>query len=272
MSGGRLAGKVALISGTAGGQGRAAARLFAAEGATVWGCDLEAERDAETVALVRAAGGDMSSLHPVDLTEGEPGDATCGTGRWIAEGVARHGRIDILYNNASTARMRRIDDPEIWPAWRYTIRGELDLVFATIVAAWPHLVAQDGGAAIVNTASTAALRGLPLPINGGGSSAGHSAAKAGVVAITRQAAAEGAPHGIRVNALLPGLIEAPVTANIFDKPGARERIAARVPLRRVGQPEDVAKAALFFACDDSAWITGQTLVVDGGTTSIVEER
>jgi NAD(P)-dependent dehydrogenase (short-subunit alcohol dehydrogenase family) len=265
MTGGRLAGKVAFISGTGGGQGRAAALLFAAEGARVWGCDRDADRSGETVELVRAGGGDMDALHGVDLTDDG------GAPAWIDEGITRHGRIDILYNNASTARMRRIDDPEIWPTWRYTIRGELDLVFATIVAAWPHLVAASG-ATIVNTASTAALRGLPLPINGGGSSAAHSAAKAGVIAVTRQAAAEGAPHGIRCNALLPGLIEAPVTASIFATPGARERIAARVPLRRVGQPQDVAKAALFFASDDSAWITGQTLVVDGGTTSIVEEN
>jgi meso-butanediol dehydrogenase/(S,S)-butanediol dehydrogenase/diacetyl reductase len=271
MSAGRLAGKVAFISGTAGGQGRAAARLFAAEGARVWGCDLDAGRDAETVELVRAGGGEMEAVHPIDLADGEPHDAGAGAARWIAAGLERFGRIDILYNNASTAQMRRIDDPEIWPTWRYTIRGELDLVFATIVAAWPHLIAQDGGASIVNTASTAALRGLPLPIRGGGSSAAHSAAKAGVLAVTRQAAAEGAPHGIRCNAILPGLIEAPVTADIFAVPGARERIAARVPLGRVGQPEDVARAALFFASDDSAWITGQTLVVDGGTVSIVQE-
>ncbi|MCW2986880.1 MAG: dehydrogenase [Conexibacter sp.] len=265
MSGDRLAGKVAFISGTAGGQGRAAALLFAAEGAQVWGCDLDGERNAETVDMVGAAGGDMDALAPLDLT------ADDGPARWIADGIARYGRIDILYNNASTARMRRIDDPDIWATWRYTIAGELDLVFATIVAAWPQLVAQ-GGASIVNTSSTAALRGLPLPINGGGSSAAHSAAKAGVLAVTRQAAAEGAPHGIRCNAVLPGLIEAPVTANIFDQPGARERIAARVPLRRVGQPEDVARAALFFASQDSSWVTGQTLVVDGGTVSIVEDN
>ncbi|MDO8212059.1 SDR family NAD(P)-dependent oxidoreductase [Conexibacter sp. CPCC 206217] len=264
MSGGRLAGRVAFISGTAGGQGRAAALLFAREGAAVFGCDLDAEGSEETLRLVRAEGGTIASLHPLDLTEED------GPRRWIAAGVERFGRIDVLYNNASTAIMRRIEDDDAWSSWRYTIRGELDLVFATIVAAWPQLVAQDGTVSIVNTSSTAALRGLPLPIGGGGSCAAHSAAKAGVLALTRQAAAEGAAHGIRCNAVLPGLIEAPVTAPIFAAPGARERIAASVPLRRVGQPEDVAFAALYFACEESAWVTGQTLVVDGGTVSIVE--
>ncbi|HEY4094790.1 MAG TPA: SDR family NAD(P)-dependent oxidoreductase [Baekduia sp.] len=266
MSAGRLAGKVAFISGTAGGQGRAAALLFAREGAAVFGCDLNAEGDAETVALVTEQGGEMASLHPLDLT------AEDGPQCWIAAGIERFGRIDILYNNASTTIMRRIEDDDAWSSWQYTIRGELDLVFATILAAWPHLMAQEDGASIVNTSSTAALRGLPLPITGGGSCAAHSAAKAGVLAVTRQAAAEGAPHRIRCNAILPGLIEAPVTASIFAPPGARERIAATVPLRRIGQPQDVAHAALFFASDESSWVTGQTLVVDGGTVAIVENR
>ncbi len=260
---GRLAGKTAFVSGTAGGQGRAAAQLFAREGAIVWGCDMDAEGAQETVRLVRAEGGTIESLHPLDLTAEE------GARRWVDAGVARFGRIDVLYNNASTAIMRRIEDADAWSSWQHTIRGELDIVFASIVAAWPHLQRQ-AGASIVNTSSTAALRGMPLPIGGGGTCAAHSAAKAGVLALTRQAAAEGAPHKIRCNAVLPGLIEAPVTAPIFAAPGARERIAATVPLRRTGRPEDVAHAALYFACDESSWVTGQTLVVDGGTVAIVE--
>jgi NAD(P)-dependent dehydrogenase (short-subunit alcohol dehydrogenase family) len=262
VSEGRLAGRVAFISGTAGGQGRAAALLFAAEGATVYGCDVNDAGGEETVELVRAAGGEMASAHPLDLTEED------GPRRWVQEGIARFGRIDILYNNASTAIMRRLDAPDAWSSWRHTIRGELDLVFACTIAAWPHLVAQGAGT-IVNISSTAALRGLPLPIDAAGSCAAHSAAKAGVLALTRQTAAEGAPHGIRCNAVLPGLIDAPVTSHIFSRPGAHERLGARVPLGRVGRPEDVARAALFFAADDSSWITGQTLVVDGGTTTIV---
>lgn len=263
---GRLDGRVAFITGTGGGQGRAAAELFAREGATVWGCDLRADGAQETVDRIVAAGGRAASLHPLDLTE------EGGARRWIEEGVARFGRIDVLYNNASHAVMRRLGDADMWEAWQTTIRGELDLVFATIEAAWPHLVRQGRGSSIVNTSSTAALRGLPLPESGPGSSTGHSAAKAGLLGLTRQVAAEGASYGIRANAVLPGFIDAPVTSFILDQPGARERIGARLPLGRVGRPEDVAFAALYFACDESAWVTGETLTVDGGAVSVAMPR
>jgi len=265
MRTGRLSGKTTFITGIAGGQGRAAALLFAREGATVWGCDLDAEGAEETVALAREQDGTtIASLHPLDLMIED------GPKRWIDEGVERFGRIDVLYNNASHAVMRRIEDPDAWSAWQTTIRGELDLVFATIVAAWPHLVAQDGGSSIITTASTAARRGSPLPISSPGSSAGHSAAKAGVLGLTRQVAAEGAPHQIRANAILPGFIEAPVTAPILARPGVRESITKSMPLRRIGQPEDIAKVALFFASDDAAWITAEDITVDGGSVSITE--
>lgn len=259
---GRLTGKIAFISGIAGGQGRAAALLFTQEGATVWGCDVNVEGAAETVAMVRAAGGDIDSLHPLDLMTAD------GPTRWVAEGVERHRRIDVLYNNASLSVMRTLSDPDAWEAWRTTIAGELDLVFATILAAWPHLTTQEGGASIINTASTAARRGQPLPITSPGSSAAHSAAKAGVIGLTRQVAAEGAPFGIRANAILPGFIEAPVTAPVLARPGVRESIAKLMPLNRIGQPDDVAKVAAFLASDDSAWMNAEEVTVDGGAIGI----
>lgn len=261
---GRLEGKTTFITGIAGGQGRAAALLFAREGAVVWGCDLDARRAQETVELAAAEGHEISSMHPVDLM------SETGPKAWIDTGVERFGRIDVLYNNASHAVMRTIDDPEAWSAWQTTIRGELDMVFATIVAAWPHLVAQGGGASIITTSSTAARRGSPLPITSPGSSAGHSAAKAGVLGLTRQVAAEGAPHQIRANAILPGFIEAPVTAPVLAHPGVREAITKSMPLRRIGQPEDIAKVALFLASDDALWITAEDITVDGGSVSITE--
>lgn len=261
---GRLAGKTAFITGIGGGQGRAAALLFAREGAQVYGTDIDPEGASETVRLVRTEGGRIHSMHPLDLTEEDA------PRRWIDDGVQRFGRIDVLYNNAGQVMFRRIDDAEAWQAWRVTIRGELDLVFATILAAWPHLVAQGGSASIITTSSTAARRGGPLPITSPGSSAAHSATKAGVIGLMKQVAAEGAPHGIRANSILPGFIDSPATERILAHPGAPERIAQSLPLRRIGRPEDIAKVALFFASDDSAWVTAEELTVDGGAVSITE--
>src|SRR5437879_7093427 len=183
---GRLAGKIAFITGTANGQGRAAARLFASEGAFVVGCDAKSDEARETVELVRQAGGRMISMSPVDL-----GDLQ-GARRWVEEGVADAGGIDILYNNAGAARFEMID--RMSPAdWSFTMRNEIDLIFYVTQAAWPQLVARGGGV-ILNTASTVTRRGSAAMGMGA-----HIAAKAAVIAFTRQLAAEGARHGIRAN-------------------------------------------------------------------------
>jgi NAD(P)-dependent dehydrogenase (short-subunit alcohol dehydrogenase family) len=260
VSGGRLAGKVAFISGTGGGQGRAASRLFAAEGAKVVGCDVNAGRAEETVQLVRAGGGEMTSVHPLDVSTRD------GAAQWIERGIDQYGRVDILYNNASAAPLIAIDAPDSWQGWKEAMQHEADIVFAAISAAWPALKASRG--TIVNTSSAAALRGLPIEGAEPGSSVGHSAAKAAVLGLTRQVAAEGAPLGIRANSLIPGFVEVPTTASVVADAGSRERIAARIPLGRIGEPEDLANAALFLASDESSWITAETLVVDGGWTRI----
>lgn len=122
--GNRLAGKVALLTGTAGGQGRAAALLFAREGATIVGCDLKVESGRETVAMVEASGGSMTSTEPVDL--GDSAEARS----WIAEAAALHGGFDVLYNNASLPRFASIAEMTD-EDWHYTMRNELDLMFYT---------------------------------------------------------------------------------------------------------------------------------------------
>ncbi len=255
MSRGRLAGRVALVTGTAGGQGRAAALLFAAEGAVVVGCDLDAAGCAETRAMVTAAGGTMTApADPVDL--GDPAAVEA----WVAGAVAEHGGLDVLYNNASSPGPF-VPLAETGPAaWAYTVRNELDLVVHACRAVWPHLVARGGGS-IVTTASGSALIGFR------GGSASHAATKAGVLGLTRQLAVEGGPHGIRVNALSPGVIETPGTAAQLAQPGAREMMSAVSPLGRIGRPEEVAAAALFLASDEASFVTGANLVVDGGWTS-----
>jgi NAD(P)-dependent dehydrogenase (short-subunit alcohol dehydrogenase family) len=256
----RLEGKVACISGTGGGQGRAAAQLFAAEGAKVVGCDVKVDGARETVDLVHAAGGEMVSVHPLDVSTLD------GAQQWIQAGLDAYGGIDIVYNNASYVRLVAIDAPDAWDTWHEAMRHEADIVFAGVSAAWSALRKSRG--TIINTSSAAALRGLPIEGVEPGSSVGHSAAKAAVIGLTQQVAAEGAPHGIRANSLIPGFVEVPGTAPVIADDAVRARIAASIPLGRIGRPEDLANAALFLASDESSWITAETLVVDGGWTRI----
>ncbi len=254
---GRLAGKVALITGTGGGMGRAAAILFAQEGARVVGCDLDPETSAETVELARAAGGQMTATAPVDL--GDPGAAA----NWVNQAAAAHGGIDVLYNNASAIRMAPIDQLSV-ADWRFTLRNELDTVFHVTRAAWPHLVARGGGS-IINVGSIAAMRGVEFVEQNA-----HSAAKAGCTALTLQFVAEGGRHRIRANTISPGLIHTPATDPVISDPPEhfQRMVLDRIPLGRVGRPEDVARVALFLASDESEWISGANIVVDGGLTTL----
>lgn len=250
---GRLAGKIAFITGTGGGQGREAARMFAAEGARIVGCDVNAAGAEETADMVREAGGEMASFAPVDLSDLEAARG------WIEQGLAETGGIDILYNNASALRPGFVDDVD--PVdWRFTIGNELDLIMWTTQAAWPHLIKRGGGS-IINTASVAGHRG-----SAGTPGSPHSATKGAVIAVTRQFAAEGCKHRIRANSISPGLI---VT------PGFRAAAAEGwfppmpMPLGRLGRPEDVVYLALYLASDESSWVTASDFIVDGGQVGIV---
>ena len=250
---GRLQDKVALITGTAGGQGREAALRFTAEGAVVVGCDVDADRNQETVELVGKAGGKMTATAPVDLS-----DSVAAT-RWVENAVAREGRIDVLYNNASSARFSPIAEMSD-EDWHYTIRNELDLVFFVTRAAWPHL--SDRGGVVINVASVAGLRGTTSV-----GMVAHCATKGGVAAMTRQLAVEGAPLGIRVVSISPGAITTPATAFLFDDPAAREHLLAGNLIKRPGEPADVVAMALLLASDEASFITGVDMVVDGGMTA-----
>jgi len=219
----------------------------------VVGCDRDGAGAAATEAAVRAAGGEMTAMGGVDL-----GDADAARD-WVDAAVATYDGIDVLYNNASAQRFGALDDLTV-AEWDFTMRNELSLVYYTVRAAWPHLK-RTGGGSIVNVGSIAALRGVEfMPQNA------HSAAKGGVIALTLQLVVEGGPHGIRANVISPGLIETPNTAPLLADPPERLRrvVLDRIPLGRHGRPEDVVSAAVFLASDESSWISGAHLVVDGG--------
>ncbi len=254
---GRLSGKVALITGVGGGIGAAAAARFAAEGARVVGCDLDADGAARTEGEVRAAGGEIEVMGGVDL--GDAGQARA----WVDQAVATYDGIDVLFNNASAQRFGALDELSV-DDWDFTMRNELNLVYYTVRAAWPHLKAYGGGS-IINVGSIAALRGVEfMPQNA------HSAAKGGVIALTLQLVVEGGPLGIRSNVISPGLVETPNTAPMLADPPERLRriVLDRIPLGRHGRPEDIVNAAVFLASDESSWMSGANLVVDGGGSAL----
>lgn len=249
---GRLAGKIALITGIGGGMGRTAALTFAREGARIVGCDLFEDGAAETVRLVREAGGEIENIAPVDLSDAAASAA------WVADAIAVFGGADILYNNASTPKFGAVQDLSI-EDWNFVINNELNLVFYATKAIWPHFMAQGSGV-VLNVGSIAGTRGVEFM----GQNA-HGTAKGGVISLTQQLAAEGGKHGIRAVCVSPGFTVTPSTAWLVESgPQPFKDNIARIPLGRVGQPQDVVNAALFLASDEASWITGVNLVVDGG--------
>jgi meso-butanediol dehydrogenase / (S,S)-butanediol dehydrogenase / diacetyl reductase len=251
----RLEGKVALVTGTGGGQGRAAAAKFAEEGALIVGCDLNDEGNRETLAIVEAAGGTMTAMAPVDLSDPEAARA------WVEEAAAVHGRIDVLYNNASSPRFVLMPEMSV-EDWQYAIRNELDLVFYVTKFAWPYLA--ERGGVIINTASISAHVATPDV-----GMASHCAAKGGVLALTRAFAADGAKHGIRAVSLSPGPIKTPgAIRDYFHIPGAEEAVIGQLLTDRVGTSEDIAGLAAFVASDEAAFMTGVDVLMDGGMTAL----
>ncbi len=250
----RLAGKVALITGTADGQGRAAALAFAREGARVVGCDLKAELAEQTVSMVREAGGEMVSMQPLDLDDEQA------VINWIDFAVAEYGDFDILYNNASGVRGGTIESLTR-EQWDYNLANEITIVFLAIKHALP-VFKRKGGGVIINTGSIAGMIGAAMPSNVPGNLV-HNVSKGAVLRMTNNLAVELSPHNIRVNAISPGIIDTPATHGLIVTAGDQPWFDSQL-IQRLGQSEDIAKAAVFLASDEASFITGVNLPVDGG--------
>ena len=250
----RLAGKVAIVTGLGSGIGRGCAFMFARHGARVMSCDIDAASADEALALAAREGLAIESVHPCDLTQ--PGDVD----RLIAHTVGRYGGIDILVNAAAWGAFAPIEAMDFERDWRRTLSGELDVVFLACKAVWPHLVRRGGGS-IINFASANAH----VTLNGSAALA-HCAGKGGVLAMTRQLAAEGGPHGIRANTISPALVVTGATRPVLEIPGFLENVMAKSMIKRLGQPEDIAWCATYLASDESTWVTAADFCIDGGAT------
>jgi len=252
----KLEGKSVLVTGGGSGIGRAIVRLFAAEGASLLVAELNEESGAAAAREIEDGGGRARFLR-VDTAREEDVKAA------VAATVEAWGRLDVLVNNAGI----------VGPAytWEQVIAVNLSGVYYGCLHGLAAMQGQGGGGAIINMASMAGLVGFSIPglPEGFGSPSGNAyiAAKHGVLGITKQFALAGAASGIRVNAICPGWIDTPLIGPLTQTQPLLEWAEGNTPLGRLGRPEEVAKAALFLASDDSSFMTGAPLIIDGGWTA-----
>ncbi len=249
----RLKNKIAVITGAGSGQGRAASVLFSKEGAKIVACDWKPELGDETVQQVKSDGGEAIFVR-TDVSSSKDVQNLIGTA------IETYGRIDILYNNAGVGFSSPLSMADVLGTpeedWDRVIAINLKSMYLTAKFGIPGMI-KSGGGSIVNTASIAALIG---------SEAAHAytAAKGGMVALSRALAVEFGPKNIRVNCICPGAIDTPMIAPVVDPLKKTGQPFMTSPIRRLGTPEDIAYCALYLASDESSFVTGATFVVDGG--------
>lgn len=248
---GRLDGKVALISGAARGQGEAEARLFAREGASVVLGDVRGELGEQVASEIAAAGG-KAVFTQLDVSQ------EADWAKAVALAESTYGKLDVLVNNAAIIGLEGIMDTSI-ELWNRVLAVNQTGTFLGMRAAIPAM-RRAGGGSIVNISSV-------LATMGSGNSASYTATKGAVTALTRTVAVELATENIRVNAVHPGGVETPMAVECLgDDVEARRALVAMHPIGRLGEPEEIATGVLFLASDDASFVTGASLVIDGGNT------
>ena len=248
----RMKNKVAIVTGGSSGIGRATVQLFAKEGARVAVGDLDVAGGEETVRLARAAGGEVF-FQKTDVSRAVDADAL------VNATVERWGALHVLHNNAYWAPTGRNVLNTSEEEWDRTQAVTLKSMYLMARAAIPEML-KAGGGSIVNMASVAG-------VVGSANFSAYAAAKGGVVALTKSMATDFGKQGIRVNCIAPGPIATPAIAELRKDPKWLERQLNRLLLGDLGRPEDIAYAALYLACDESSFVTGLTMLVDGGATS-----
>lgn len=247
---GRLSGKVAVVTGAAKGQGESVARVFAAEGAKVAMLDVLDEVGRAAAERICSAGGTARYFH-CDVSQESEVAAT------IESAAGAYAGLDVLYNNAAIiAYGRKIGDLPV-EDWDRTIAVNLRGPFLCAKHALPHLIHRGGGA-IINVSSHGAFQASPIGV------ADYAVAKGGLVTLTYYLASEYGAQNVRANCLAPGPVPTDLNRPFLGTPEGRAQTAMFIPLGRVGELDDVAKAALFLASDEAKWISGAVLRVDGG--------
>jgi len=250
----RLSGKVAIITGAGSGIGKASAELFAEEGARVLAVDWNREKGESTAAAIRREGGEAFYCD-ADVSRREDVERMVGTA------LEKYERLDVLFNNAAVQIMAKLVDTTE-ETWDRIQSVNLKGVFLGCKYAIPAMI-RTGGGSIINMASVLGFVGDP-------DLAAYCAAKGGVISLTKVTALTYGTHGIRVNCICPGDVNTPMVAAYFDNAPdpeqLRQEVYSKYALRRIASPAEVAQVAVFLASDASSFITGSTLVVDGGLT------